>query len=126
MCALGTGVQTCALPMSVGGNRSHRELPAIANRLDDQALHLAGPAGLGEEVEQPVAIPEMSHDAIALGRPGILPLPFRDRPDRALEGVVAPRILPDRPLPNIGERTEELRVGKECVSTCRSRWSPDH
>src|SRR3546814_19355298 len=24
-----------------------------------------------------------------------------------------------------GERSEERRVGKECVSTCRSRWSPD-
>src|SRR3546814_12368430 len=23
-------------------------------------------------------------------------------------------------------RAEERRVGKECVSTCRSRWSPDH
>src|SRR3546814_5360907 len=23
-------------------------------------------------------------------------------------------------------RSEERRVGKECVSTCRSRWSPDH
>src|SRR3546814_16201393 len=23
-------------------------------------------------------------------------------------------------------RTEERRVGKECVSTCRLRWSPDH
>src|SRR3546814_12283587 len=22
--------------------------------------------------------------------------------------------------------SEERRVGKECVSTCRSRWSPDH
>src|SRR6056297_3762567 len=26
----------------------------------------------------------------------------------------------------IGNRSEERRVGKECVSTCRSRWSPDH
>src|SRR3546814_4603909 len=25
-----------------------------------------------------------------------------------------------------GARTEARRVGKECVSTCRSRWSPDH
>src|SRR3546814_15816292 len=25
-----------------------------------------------------------------------------------------------------GLRSEESRVGKECVSTCRSRWSPDH
>src|SRR3546814_15327324 len=23
-------------------------------------------------------------------------------------------------------RSEERRVGKECVSPCRSRWSPDH
>src|SRR3546814_11435706 len=23
-------------------------------------------------------------------------------------------------------RSEERRVGKACVSTCRSRWSPDH
>src|SRR3546814_4279281 len=24
------------------------------------------------------------------------------------------------------ERSEERRVGKECVSTCRTRWSPYH
>src|SRR3546814_14257829 len=33
-------------------------------------------------------------------------------------------------LPRIGPialyRSEERRVGKECVSTCRSRWSPYH
>ena len=27
---------------------------------------------------------------------------------------------------NNGIRSEERRVGKECVSTCRSRWSPYH
>src|SRR3546814_3770116 len=26
----------------------------------------------------------------------------------------------------LAPRSEERRVGKECVSTCRSRWSPDH
>src|SRR3546814_11957194 len=26
----------------------------------------------------------------------------------------------------IVQRSEERRVGKECVSTCRSRWSPYH
>src|SRR3546814_1269241 len=31
--------------------------------------------------------------------------------------------LARRPL---GARSEERRVGKECVSTCRSRWSPYH
>src|SRR3546814_6761903 len=32
-------------------------------------------------------------------------------------GLVPPRSL---------ARSEERRVGKECVSTCRSRWSPYH
>ena len=27
---------------------------------------------------------------------------------------------------NVIERSEERRVGKECQSTCRSRWSPYH
>src|SRR3546814_20887270 len=26
----------------------------------------------------------------------------------------------------VQSRSEERRVGKECVSTCRSRWSPYH
>src|SRR3546814_15833049 len=29
-------------------------------------------------------------------------------------------------LGRIEERSEERRVGKECVNTCRSRWSPYH
>src|SRR3546814_12449957 len=32
----------------------------------------------------------------------------------------------DELLRRIGERSEERRVGKECVSKCRSRWSLDH
>src|SRR3546814_13740208 len=46
------------------------------------------------------------------------------------------RIPKDHLLGNRGEgfavaqtrlgRSEERRVGKECVSTCRSRWSPYH
>src|SRR3546814_5869943 len=27
---------------------------------------------------------------------------------------------------DLDSRSEERRVGKECVSTCRSRWSPYH
>src|SRR3546814_15236115 len=30
------------------------------------------------------------------------------------------------PAANAEGRSEERRVGKECVSTCRSRWSPYH
>src|SRR3546814_11568194 len=29
-------------------------------------------------------------------------------------------------LQRVSQRSEERRVGKECVSTCRSRWSPYH
>src|SRR3546814_8499234 len=29
-------------------------------------------------------------------------------------------------LHKLNGRSEERRVGKECVSTCRSRWSPYH
>src|SRR3546814_7275694 len=37
------------------------------------------------------------------------------------------RRLPQRRLlPRRRRRSEERRVGKECVSTCRSRWSPYH
>src|SRR3546814_6211509 len=41
--------------------------------------------------------------------------------------------IPDQACPELVEgsrvtenRSEERRVGKECVSTCRSRWSPSH
>src|SRR3546814_13718077 len=40
-------------------------------------------------------------------------------PELALEPVTAKQDYCDR-------RSEERRVGKECVSTCRSRWSPYH
>src|SRR3546814_8400884 len=36
-------------------------------------------------------------------------------------GTVQPEIM----IP-LAFRSEERRVGKECVSTCRSRWSPYH
>src|SRR3546814_14422784 len=34
--------------------------------------------------------------------------------------------LKDSYLRGVAYRSEERRVGKECVSTCRSRWSPYH
>src|SRR3546814_16134838 len=46
--------------------------------------------------------------------------------DMSLEpGIIALILAPEvyLPLRMVG-RSEERRVGKECVSTCRSRWSP--
>src|SRR3546814_12604874 len=41
------------------------------------------------------------------------------QPDFCAHGVILV-------LVGIRESSEERRVGKECVSTCRSRWSPFH
>ena len=40
-------------------------------------------------------------------------------------GNAAPK-GPDKASFDSNDRSEERRVGKECVSTCRSRWSPYH
>src|SRR3546814_12148045 len=38
----------------------------------------------------------------------------------------APHQVPAEWINRFRGRSEERRVGKECVSTCRSRWSPYH
>src|SRR3546814_19168674 len=43
---------------------------------------------------------------------------------RAVRTGQAP--IGERLISALGHRSAESRVGKECVSTCRSRWSPRH
>src|SRR3546814_17564758 len=81
-CALVTGVQTCALPISGGRGRGRAGAPS------------AGTAGGARRQ--------------SLGCGAVRPA-----------GVYGRRRLRDG-------RSEERRVGKECFSTCRSRWSPYH
>src|SRR3546814_10389485 len=51
----------------------------------------------------------------------------RSRPERKARGTVpCARLLTGVTKAGDGNRSEERRVGKECVSTCRSRWSPYH
>src|SRR3546814_19988764 len=40
-------------------------------------------------------------------------------------GKVAKNPIPPT-IWSYNDRSEERRVGKECVSTCRSRWAPDN
>src|SRR3546814_20826164 len=60
------------------------------------------------------------------------PLPISAEPVKAqtvlcLVDLVEKSRSQFRPLRGINlTRSEERRVGKECVSTCRSRWSPYH
>src|SRR3546814_17850563 len=50
----------------------------------------------------------------------------QDRPQRFRAIVNCGRPVKDMTVEVREERSEERRVGKECVSTCRSRWSPYH
>src|SRR3546814_4625166 len=85
-CALVTGVQMCALPIS---------------------LRMCGIAGIFHlETAKPV---DPARVGLMLDA-----MPWRGPDD---SGVWT--------APGVG-RSDERRVGKECVSTCRSRWSPYH
>src|SRR3546814_3958864 len=79
-CALVTGVQTCALPIS-------------------------------ERVDLAVPVLTRTHQ------------PFHGRKEARLVRLrlEAEEIVGDERAENL-LRSEERRVGKECVSTCRSRW----
>src|SRR3546814_19064561 len=60
------------------------------------------------------------------GVPALLPyldIPFQHASPRVLKLMKRPGAV-DQTLERI--RSEERRGGKECVSTCSSRWSPDH
>src|SRR3546814_3530056 len=76
-CALVTGVQTCALPISLMHDNTYVRTHLVTQRL----MRLTW-------------------------RPSVPP-----RHDHGSDV-------------ELGNRSEERRVGKECVSTCRSRWSP--
>src|SRR3546814_19386324 len=101
-CALGTGVQTCALPISIR-LRSGEMRKVLA-----ECRAVIGEVGNNE------------HNLRQYGKAGAK----RHKGIRpTVRGVVMNPV--DHPHGG-GERSEERRVGKECVSTCRSRWSPYH
>src|SRR3546814_19420448 len=50
-----------------------------------------------------------------------------DRRQGHLDGSIGTTVVPALVAgTHWHQRSEERRVGKECVSTCRSRWSPYH
>src|SRR3546814_17802543 len=100
-CALVTGVQTCALPI-------------LGGPVDEQQVIAAGQRMLGA-LYGSVSLDDLEADGMAVR------YPLTDYQDWLAS-------LPQQRQEELlhGGRSEERRVGKECVSTCRSRWSPYH
>src|SRR3546814_9582924 len=63
----------------------------------------------------------LEHDRRAIGRRRVVPA--WSAPQAFSLGQICEE---QRAYRRRRQRSEERRVGKECVSTCRSRWSPDH
>src|SRR3546814_4874057 len=62
----------------------------------------------------------------ALLRSGVENDPAQDRLPHDLRDLDHPGVRQEFAEVAFHRRSEERRVGKECVSTCRSRWSPYH
>src|SRR3546814_11108755 len=67
-------------------------------------------------IEDPVILAPMS---------GVTDLPFRRLVKRSGAGLVVSEMIASEAMVR-ASRSEERRVGKACVSTCRSGWSPCH
>src|SRR3546814_1545249 len=96
-CALVTGVQTCALPISF----TRCDMAMFVHRHTDGK----------EQYDRAMSAVRGSPDLIELGKNGRGDDRFTSRDMIETEQRL---------------RSEERSVGKECVSTCRSRWSPYH
>src|SRR3546814_14056195 len=104
-----------ALPLSVCENTAVRYEPTTNLPLSE----LVAPTAIARDsfkVAAPLHQPDSLRPCCAFGhdlrvRAFGIPVPFI-----RLDNVIDPTLL--------GHRSDERRVGKECVSTCRSRWSP--
>src|SRR3546814_16577399 len=104
-CALVTGVQTCALPISTGANQMTQTFPATS------ATATPTPSAI---IAQPEVILMLDIETLAASS---------ERAVVSQAALIGYDLETDEMIPF---RSEERRVGKECVSTCRSRWSPYH
>src|SRR3546814_3625290 len=96
-CALVTGVQTCALPISLSGDAGGRAG-------NGEAVNFSGDSNLYAA--------DLRYTWAPTGNP------------RAQEVILQSEYFWRNE--DGAYRSEERRVGKECVSTCRYRWSPSH
>src|SRR3546814_13475253 len=92
----------------------------------DYAVHARHRADtLPNLVAQPLALRIVGRAALDEYGGRFLAAGGGDREGSDVAGLEAGKLL-DRPFDVLRPRSEERRVGKECVSTCRSRWAPYH
>src|SRR3546814_16422799 len=112
---MGAGVQKCSLPILgvVGGSGSGKSV------LLNTILGLKQPDGgtveiLGRNIEDEDAQAWVGRHVGFMFQQG------------ALFSFLTVQENVEAPLLEHSSRSEERRVGKECLSTCRSRWPPNH
>src|SRR3546814_13633405 len=122
MCVYVAGVQTCALPIS-----GHAGVHHVAEAAADRRVLLQAPV-----VEHPGDV------AVDGDRLGLIDDEGTVQTTADLFEASLVRVVPegagvdgvdlvDEALTGrAGVRSDERRVGKECGSTCRSRWAPMH
>src|SRR3546814_19609275 len=104
---------------AIGSNRKIRE--AFELSLDRNGINKAVFDGLATPGNQWVAPTNPNYVKA-------FPVPKRDvaKAKALLKEAGNPHPVVNLVTPTTTDRSEERRVGKECVSTCRSRWSPVH
>src|SRR3546814_2428464 len=111
-CALVTGVQTCALPIFGVG------VALRTTKQGDAVLAELIKAAISDDHRTPGRFDDVDHALIGKQ------LSIRKVRQRTV--VFYPYQATAVDPSDQAERSEERRVGKECVRTCRSRWSPYH
>src|SRR3546814_13220959 len=106
------------LPDAAGGACDHAD-PALAHAISSTKLDAQRPSRhrLQRRIDLGLAQPRGAQDLAAVLAEPRLVVPHRQRPSVEAKGGVGD-------LQRALARSEERRVGKECVSTFRSRWSP--
>src|SRR3546814_15617949 len=109
------------------GKADRRDI-AVGNivLVDIQQVDIGPRRGVDADAERGREAEALILDMIAARNVAVLPQ--KVQPQRAV-GQAAPRLVDvgGHPLlPVDADSSEERRVGTECVSTCRSRWSPYH
>src|SRR3546814_11656994 len=87
---------------------SHRSPGEVGRQEIGGQLTSTGPDNVAK-LDDDVTILDVGHNSLSNGHLA---------PERGCNSSICSKYQPIR--------SEERRVGKECVSTCRSRWSPYH